>query len=112
MFENKFENIKSNEIFDLLINSYKNKEFGDEPMDGDDTERMANKYAVERGWNEEEKRKFLNYANIREGNTNPQDFDINLNEMENKEKNRMKELNKSFDEKGEIFKKEREDTNS
>jgi hypothetical protein len=106
-----FKNIQKNEIFDLLINSYKEfEEFGEEPMDGGETESMASSFAIQRGWSSKEKHRFLNYANIREGNTNPQDFDINLNEM--KEKDRMQRLTQSFGKKGEIFKEERDSTNS
>ena len=113
MFGGEFENIETNEIFDIIINKYKEFEgFGDEPMDGDDVDSMTNEISKIYGWNQVEERKFKNYANIKEGNTNPQDFDINLNEMENKEKDRMSKLTQSFGQKGEIFKEKREETNA
>ena len=113
MFGREFENIESNDLFDIIINKYKEiQEFGDEPMDGDDVDFMTKEMSNIYNWNEDEERKFNNYANIKEGNTNPQDFDINLNEMENKEKDRMSKLTQAFGQKGEIFKEERDQTNS
>jgi len=113
MFGREFENIESNDLFDIIINKYKEiQEFGDEPMDGDDVDFMTKEMSNIYNWNEDEERKFNNYANIKEGNTNPQDFDINLNEMENKEKDRMSKLTQAFGQKGEIFKEERDDTNA
>lgn len=113
MFGADFENIESNDVFDIIINKYKEVGgFEDEPMDGDEVDFMTNEVSHIYNWNEDEKRKFNNYANIKEGNINPQDFDINLNEMENKEKDRMRKLSQSFEEKNEVFKEEREPTNS
>lgn len=110
-FNSKFKNTEYNEVFDLIIDKYKEENnFGDEPMDGDDVETMSFVVASNRGWNEEKKRNFLNYANIREGNTNPEEFDINLNEM--KEKERMRKLTQSYNQNSEIFKEERKETNS
>lgn len=113
MFGREFENIESNDLFDIIINKY--KEFGgfeDEPMDGDEVDFMTDEISHIYNWNEDEKRKFNNYANIKEGNINPQDFDINLNEMKNKEKDRMLKLTQSFGQKGEIFKEKRDETNA
>ena len=113
MFGREFENIESNDLFDIIINRYKELSgFEDEPMDGDDVDSMTEEVSQIYSWNEDEKRKFNNYANIKEGNTNPQDFDINLNEMENKEKDRMLKLTQSFGQRGEIFKEERDETNA
>lgn len=111
---NKLKNMESNYVFDILIDTFKEThgyEKG-EPMDGDATEGMSEWYAAERGWGDEEKREFLNYADIREGNVNPDDYrDINLNEMKD-EKDRMRKLTQAFQQKGEIFKEERDNTNA
>lgn len=111
---NKFKNMESNYVFDILIDTFKETHGYEEgePMDGDATEDMSEWYAAERGWGDEEKREFLNYADIREGNVNPDDYrDINLNEMEN-EKDRMRKLTQAFEQKSEIFKEERDSTNA
>lgn len=111
MLGREFENIEENDLFDIIINKYKEVSgFQDEPMDGDDVDSMAKELSGIYNWDDNEIRKFINYANIREGNTNPDDFDINLNEM--KERDRMRRLTQSFEQKGEIFKEEREETNA
>ena len=89
-----FENIEENEVFDIIMDSYKKaagyEEF--EPMDGDAVKDMANEIAVYRKWSKEDKDKFENYANIREGNIDPHKYDINLNEMKNKKAFQMPTL--------------------
>jgi len=111
----KFIGQKENEIFDIIIDRYKiDYEFDDEPMDGDDTEEMAESIATNQGWDINKKNIFLNYANIKEGNVNPSDYNIELNEKKMKsEKDRMKELVKMFSKKDEIYvpKSKKDDTN-
>ena len=58
------------QTFENLHNKYRKDNNWDnsEPMDGDDTEKMANEIAENENWSMKNKKAFLKYADEREGN--------------------------------------------
>ena len=114
----KFNSQNNNEIFDIIIKRYKEDEgYKDhEPMDGDAVDDMVKFVYKIQDWSEDNKKNFYAYANTKEGNTNPKDYNIELNENKKKvktEKDRMKELVEMYSKKDEIFvpKKEKDSKN-
>jgi hypothetical protein len=64
-----FKNGIQQDDFNWLITEYKeDNKFDGEPMDGDDTEKMAEEIATKKGWDKKTKKAFLLHANKREGN--------------------------------------------